>query len=94
MKISELVPNQGNVNITGTIKEVGEVKEFTKFGQAGRVSTATLEDESGSVTLTLWNDQIDQVKEGDKVEITNGYVKEWQGDKQISTGKFGSLKVL
>ena len=33
MKISELRPGQGNVNIEGTIKEMGEPRSFNKFGK-------------------------------------------------------------
>ncbi len=31
---------------------------------------------------------------GDKVHITNGYVSEFQGEKQLTTGKFGKLEVV
>jgi hypothetical protein len=44
--------------------------------------------------LTLWNEQIEQVKVGDKVKISNGYVNEFQGELQLTTGKFGKLEVL
>ena len=44
--------------------------------------------------LTLWNEQIEKVKIGNKIAITNGYVGEWQGEKQLTTGKFGTLEVI
>ena len=44
--------------------------------------------------LTLWNEQADQINVGDKVHITNGYVGEYQGKLQLSTGKFGALEVV
>jgi ssDNA-binding replication factor A large subunit len=34
------------------------------------------------------------VEVGDKIQITNGWVGEYQGEMQLSTGKFGQLKVL
>src|SRR3989338_4056844 len=68
--------------------------KFEKFGRSGRVATAVAKDETGDIKLTLWNDQIDQVKAGDKVHITNGYVSEWQGEKQLTTGKMGKLEVV
>lgn len=76
------------------IVDVGETREFEKFGRAGRVTTAIAKDETGDIKLTLWNEDADKVKPGDKVKITNGYVSEWQGEKQLSTGKFGSLEIL
>ncbi len=94
MKISELEANQGKIEIEAEVNEMGEVREFEKFGRQGRVCNATVKDDSGEIKLTLWDDQIDQVKEGDKVKISNGYVKEWQGEKQLSVGKYGTMEVI
>jgi len=94
MAIKDLQVRQGNVDVVVDIVDVGEVREFEKFGKSGRVATAIAKDETGDVKLTLWNDQIDQVKAGDKVHISNGYVNEWQGEKQLTTGKMGKLEVV
>jgi len=94
MKISELQARQGKVDLTADVTKKGEVKQFNKFGKAGKLCNATAKDESGEITLTLWNEQVDNVNVGDKIHITNGYVGEWQGEKQLSTGKFGQLEVV
>lgn len=94
MNISELQAGQGKIDVTGEITEVGEVRTFNKFGKDGRVANATLKDASGEIKLTLWNEQVDQVKVGSKIKITNGYVSEYKGEKQLSTGKFGTLEVV
>jgi len=94
MKISELQARQGNVNIEGTIKEVKEPKVFNKFGKELKVADAVLEDDSGSIKLTLWNEDIEKYKAGDKIKITNGYVNEFQGEKQLTSGKFGKIEKL
>ena len=94
MELSELKPKQGQVEITGEITEIGETREFSKFGKAGRVATAMIQDSSGKMKLTLWNEQIDQVKVGDTIKISDGYVGEWQGEKQLSTGRNGTLEVV
>lgn len=44
--------------------------------------------------MTLWNEQIDLVKVGDKIEVKDGYVNEWQGDLQVTTGRNGTLNKL
>ena len=93
-KIKDLYPKQGKVEIEATVKELGQVREFNKFGKIGKVCNAKIEDDSGSITLTLWNDEIDKVKIGSKIKITNGYVSEYQGEKQISAGKFGKLEII
>ncbi|PIN86581.1 hypothetical protein COV19_03615 [Candidatus Woesearchaeota archaeon CG10_big_fil_rev_8_21_14_0_10_44_13] len=94
MAINDLKAKQGNADVTGIIIEVSTPREFNKFGKSGRVANAVLKDETGQIKLSLWNEQIDQVKAGDKVHIINGYVNEWQGELQLTTGKFGSLEVL
>lgn len=92
--IADLEVHQKNVNIEGKVIEVGTVREFVKFGKPGKVCNAVVEDDTAKVQLTLWNDQIGQIKVGDKIRIQNGYVNEWQGEKQITTGRAGTLEVL
>ena len=94
VKVKELQPRQGNVDIELDVVDMGEVREFEKFGKKGRVANAVAKDDTGDIKLSLWNEQIDQIKAGDKVKITNGYVNEWQGEMQLTTGKFGKLEVI
>ena len=94
MQVKDLKPKQGNVDITIDVVDVGDVREFDKFGKPGKVANAIAKDETGDIKLTLWNDDIERVKAGDKVHLTNGYVNEWQGVKQLTPGRFGSLEVV
>lgn len=93
MKLSELKPRQGKVDITVEVTEIGETKEFERFGKQGKVATATVKDDSGEMKLTLWNGDVDRVKIGDKIKITNGYVNEFQGESQLTAGRFGKLEI-
>jgi len=94
MKISELQSGQGKIDIEVEIVDVTEPKEFNKFGRTGKVANATAKDDSGEIKMSLWNEQVDLVKPGMKVKIVNGWCSEYQGEKQLSTGKFGRLEVL
>ncbi|MDI6737518.1 MAG: OB-fold nucleic acid binding domain-containing protein [Nanoarchaeota archaeon] len=94
MKVSDLKPRMGKVEIELEVVEVGEPREFQKFGNNGRVATATAKDDTGEIKLSLWNTEIDIVKKGSKVKITNGYVNEFQGEMQLTAGKFGKLEVI
>ena len=94
MNVKDLQARQGNVDIVLEIIEKGDVREFEKFGKKGSVCNAIAKDETGNIKLTLWNEQIDMIDVGDKVQITNGYVSEYQGELQLSTGKFGKLEVI
>lgn len=84
----------GNVDIEVEVVSVGDVREFEKYGRKGKVATAKVKDETGEIDLSLWNEQVDEVKAGDKLKISNGYVSEWQGNPQLTAGKFGTLTVI
>lgn len=92
MKIKELQSGQGKVDIEAEIIEMGNVREFEKFGKQGRVCNFILKDDSGKINLTLWDEQIDNFMVNDIIKITNGYVKEWQGELQLSVGKYGQIE--
>jgi len=94
MAIKDLQVKQGNVDLVAEVVEIGEVREFSKFGKPGRVANAKIKDKTGEIELTLWNEDIDKVKVGDTVKITNGYVNEWQGTPQLTSGRAGKLEVV
>src|SRR3989344_3069743 len=94
MQVKDLKPRQGSVDIILDIRSVEPPREFQKFGKPGRVANAKGRDETGEIKVTLWNEDIDNVKTGDKIQITNGYVNEWQGELQLTTGRLGKLEVI
>ena len=94
MKIKDLKPKQGNVDIIVDVIDVESPREFQKFGKPGKVANAIAKDETGDIKLTLWNEDIDKVKAGDKIHLVNGYVNEWQGEMQLTTGRMGKLEVV
>ena len=94
MEIKDVQPNQGNIDLVLTIKDKGEARTFEKFGKTGRVCSATAKDDSGEIKLTLWNDDVDKVKAGNKIHLKNGWCSEYQGERQLSSGKFGEIEVL
>ncbi len=94
MNLKELQPNQGKVDVKVEVVSKEPIRSFSKFGKEGRVCNAVVKDDSGQMKLTLWNDEVDMINVGDIVQITNGYVKEWQGELQLSAGRFGKMEVV
>ena len=92
MNIKDLQVNQGKVDLVVEVTEKDEPRTFEKFGKTGRVCNAKVKDGTGSVTLTLWNDDIDKLKVGDKIRLQNGWCSEFKGAKQVSAGKFGKIE--
>jgi len=83
------------VSIQARVAEKSDPREvMSKFkDQTYRVATAIIADETGTVKLTLWNDQIEMVNVNDTVKIENGYVTSFRGEIQLNAGKFGTLTV-
>ena len=96
MKINELRDGSRRVDIEASVIQKSETREVrSKFtNETFRVADATIEDETGTITLTLWNEQTEQVNVGDRVRIENGYIKSFRGELQLNSGKYGTLNVL
>jgi len=77
-----------------TLKITAKEEPRDVKGGALRVCDLTGEDETGRVKVTLWNDDIEKVKEGDTIKITKGWATVYNGDMQVSTGRLGKLEVL
>jgi replication factor A1 len=93
--IKELQDGMKRVSVEAQVVEKGDVREVkSRFkDETYRIVDAVLADESGSVKLTLWNEQIETVNVGDKIKIENGYVTSFKGEIQLNVGKFGKLTV-
>jgi replication factor A1 len=61
-------------------------------GTSHRVTEALVGDETGAILLTLWDDTIDSVSDGDVVVVNNGYVRLFRGSMRLNIGRFGSLE--
>lgn len=94
MELKDVQANQGNIDVVIHIVEKEEPRSFEKFGKTGRVCKAKVKDDTGEMKLTLWNDDIESVNVGDKVHLQNGWCSEYQGEKQLSSGKFGKIEIL
>ncbi len=96
MKIAELRDGLRRVDVEGQVVETSEPREVrSKFtGETYRVAEATISDDSGTIKLVLWNEQIGQVKVNDTIKIENGYTKSFRGEVQLNVGKYGKLTIL
>jgi replication factor A1 len=95
LEIKELRNGMKRVSVEGTIVEKGNPRQvMSRFkDETYSVADAVVADESGSIKLTLWNEQIAHVNVNDKVKIENGYITSFKGEIQLNVGKFGKLTV-
>ena len=95
MKISELKAGMRNVSVTGKIDSIGEPRTVNlKSGGTNDVADAVISDESGSIKLSLWGEDINKIQPGDRVSVENGYINTFKGENSLAVGKFGKLKKL
>ena len=83
------------VTVEAKVVEKGEPRQVRSRykDETYTVADVRIEDETGSIKLTLWNEQIDQVNVDNKIKIENGYVTSFKGEIQLNVGKFGTLTV-
>ncbi|RLI41654.1 hypothetical protein DRO59_06375 [Candidatus Bathyarchaeota archaeon] len=79
-KISEITRKQKRVNTMGTVKELFPTHTFKKRDSTtGKVMRFLLTDETGEITVVVWNDMVDRLKnvlrKGAKLRIINAKVK-------------------
>ena len=94
MELKDIKPNSGKIDVVVHVVTKESPRTFDKFGKKGKVCNALVQDETGKVTLTLWNEDVDKVSVGDKVHVENGWCSEYKGEKQLSAGKFGKIEVV
>lgn len=95
MKINELKLGENEINLTAKIVSVSEPKNVrTKLGYQTRVATAMIEDDTGQIPLSLWGKKIDEIGEGDTIEIKDGYVTEFRGELQLNVPRKGEINKI
>ncbi|PIU59766.1 DNA-binding protein [Candidatus Bathyarchaeota archaeon CG07_land_8_20_14_0_80_47_9] len=95
MKIKELRDKMRNVTVEGKVMEKSDAREvLSRFkDETYKVASAIIGDETGTIKMTLWNEQIDKVNVDNMVKVENGYVSSFRGEIQLNVGKFGKLTV-
>lgn len=95
MEIKDLRNGMKRISVEATVAEKGETREvMSRYkDESYKVCTAMVADDSGSIKLTLWNEQIPLVNVNDKIKVENGYITSFKGEIQLNVGKFGKLTV-
>ena len=94
-KIRNLKAGMKRINVKAKVLEIPKSKAvYTRSGKMAYVSNVLIADETDSIRISLWNQQIDEISKGDVVNIKNGKVTRFKGERQLSIGKYGSLSVI
>jgi len=94
MKVSELKRGMSGVSVEGKVKEKSEARRVrTRYGPRS-VADVELADETGTIRVSLWEDDIDRVNVGDEIRIEGAFVTEFRNELQLNVPRSGSIKVL
>ena len=94
LDIAHVIPGMQNVDVIGKITKMSPVHEFSTEKAKGRVTNVTIADQTGSIRMSLWNDEINSLEglEINDVVRVRGYVKEDNlGNPEIRLGKYGAI---
>ena len=95
MNINELTNDMRHVTVEGTVTKITEPRTVNlRAGGSAQVADATIADNTGEIKLSLWDDQIKMIKEGDKILIENGYTQAFRGENSLNIGRYGKITVL
>lgn len=86
LKIRDILTGMRDVETTGKIQQVFDVREFNTNGRQGKVGNFIIGDETGTIRVVCWGNQADNIadlKENCVVKIVSGYVRDNQGRKEI-----------
>ena len=91
-KVRDLTPNSKQVNVLAKVINIGEPKEVMgKFGDPRKVCEAVVGDDTATIILSLWNEQIGSITKDEVILVDNGYVSLVRGHMRLNVGRYGNL---
>lgn len=93
LNIENIIPGMQNVDVTGKVTRIFPVREFKTEKAEGRVANVVISDLTGSIKMSLWNDEIEKLQGMEVGDVVNvrGFVKEGLGQPEIRLGKRGFI---
>ena len=94
-RIEDLRAWMKNINLKAKVLDIPKPNlVYTRWGNQVYVSNLLIGDGTGTIKISLWNEQINKISEGDTIEIRNGSVANYKGELQIRIARNGSINVV
>lgn len=92
LQIRDLRSGMTQVCLKAKVLEIPKPSQvYTRYGNYASVANALIADETGTIRLCLWNEQIGCVSTGDTIQIENARTSTFRGQRQLNIGKKGLL---
>lgn len=98
LKVKDIVPGMFSIDIKCKIAKITPVRTFRREGNEGAVQNILMGDETGIIRMSVWNDEIDKIKElgigeNNIVKLTKVLSKEDNlGNSELRLGRKGSIE--
>ena len=92
LSIKDLQDKMTQIRLKAKVLEISKPNlVYTRYGNYASVANALIADNTGTIKLCLWNEQINCVSEGDTIQIENARAFTFRGQRQLRIGKKGLL---
>lgn len=86
------------VNLRVRILQLQPLREITtRFGRFHKLVNGLVEDASGQMSITFWDDQIgalEDIKPGDLIEVRNCFISSFRGERRINVGRDSQIRKI
>ncbi len=92
--VAELTPRSRGVELTVKVVEKLDEREVTAraSGRQHKVAEFLVGDDSGSIIMTLWDDDIEKVEVGKTYDVKNAFISTFKNSMRLNTGRYGSIE--
>lgn len=95
MNLRDLKPGMSSVNIRVRVSNISKPKQImTGKGIEHEILEVEVKDETGTMTLVLWDEKVIPLEVEDILRIDNGFVTSFKGERRINVGKYGEIAKL
>jgi replication factor A1 len=95
LQIRDLRSGMAQVCLKAKVLEIPKpVLVYTRYGNYASVANALIADETGTIRLCLWNEQIQSISAGDTIQIENARASTFKGQRQLNIGRKGLLSSI
>ena len=92
--ISKLTVESKAVNVRFSVVKKSPSRQVTAraTGRFHLITECLVGDESAIITLTLWNEEIDEIETDKTYELVNGYINFYDESMSLSKGRWGIIR--
>ncbi len=95
MRVKDLRPGMIGVNVEVKVLKASKPKTVTtRTGKRLTLAEFEVGDRTGTIILTLWEEKIGLIKQGDFIRIRNGYVTSFRGQPRLNIGRYGKIELI